>query len=110
MTVSIPKDSYPLYSTASYWRNFKNYVDLDGNPIETSSIENLGNYAVSIKCENGILHISNLENESIIEVYDYMGVLHYARQTNETELSIPLCGPGIYLVRINQMHYKIRIT
>ena len=108
MIVSIPKDSYHLYSTAHYWKNFKHYVDLDGNTIGASSIENVEHGTISIKCENGVLHISNITNGSSIEVYDYMGVLHYTRQINETELSIPLSCPSIYLVRINQKQYKIR--
>lgn len=109
MIVSIPKESYPLYSKASYWRNFKKYVDLDGNPIELSSIKIVEKNTISIKCENRILYISNIEKESLVEIFDYTGVLRYIRKTNDAESTIPLNSPGIYIIRINQEHYKIRV-
>lgn len=105
MIVSIPKESYSLYSTASYWRNLKNYVDLEGNPIESSSIKNVEKNTISIKCENRILYISNIEEETLVEVYDYTGALLYIRQTNDRNLIVPLNRPSIYIVKINQEVY-----
>lgn len=101
VTLYVPEGSESKYAEADVWKNFNIQTITTG--IESASTNN-GEATLSI--ENGVLKVSNISANTIIEVFNVKGQQIKSLQASDV-VSIALPEQGVYVVTINGKSYKV---
>lgn len=99
-TLYVPLGSRDAYSSARWWRDFKNIVEMD-----FSSIDNVGDdERANVKVVDGRIVVTAFDG-ALVEVYAVNGAVVY-RGTPEELLDL---AKGIYIICVNDMTTKVVI-